>query len=81
MSREHGETVCVFYGKGIYRMNAFWRLDTGSAMTTADTHDRYAPFAGKWLGGRERPDASVEYEYDGRIAMWTDVYRIWCGSS
>ena len=29
--------------------------------------------AGKWLGGRERPDASVEYEYarDGRIAART----------
>ena len=36
-------------------------------------YDRLGRLAGKWLGGRGSPDASVEYEYaaDGRIAART----------
>ena len=55
-----------------------WRYDArgrvarqvvdGSPIDFAYTKD--GRLAGKWLGGRESPDASVEYEYakDGRIA-------------
>ena len=58
-----------------------WRYDArgrvarqvvdGSPIDFAYTKD--GRFAGKWLGGRESPDASVEYEYsrDGRIAART----------
>ncbi len=43
----------------------------GSPIDFAYTRD--GRLAGKWLGGRESPDASVEYEYakDGRIAART----------
>ena len=43
----------------------------GSPIDFAYTKD--GRLAGKWLGGRESPDASVEYEYsrDGRIAART----------
>ena len=58
-----------------------WRYDArgrvarqvvdGSPIDFAYTKD--GRLAGKWLGGRESPDASVEYEYakDGRIAART----------
>ena len=58
-----------------------WRYDArgrvarqvvdGSPIDFAYTRD--GRLAGKWLGGRESPDASVEYEYsrDGRIAART----------
>ena len=58
-----------------------WRYDAkgrvarqvvdGSPIDFAYTRD--GRLAGKWLGGRESPDASVEYEYsrDGRIAVRT----------